>query len=322
MRAVTVEEHGGPEVLQISDIPAPTSTEGNLLVKVEAAGLNFIDTYHRSGLYPMELPITLGLEGAGTVVETGPGVAAFSPGDRVAWANALGSYAELNLVPAKDAVLLPDSVDTSTAAAVMLQGITAHYLARDTVALQPGHVCLIHAGAGGVGLLLIQMAKMAGATVYTTVGTQHKADLAHAAGADQVIVYTETDFGEFIESEIGPNGLDVVYDGVGAATFDKGLDLLRPRGTMVTFGNASGAPRDISPLELMRKGSLYLTRPTMFDYLQTRVELEERASEVFKWAGDGSLTVTIGAEFELEHAADAHSRLESRQTVGKVLLRP
>lgn len=322
MKATVVFELGGPEQLVLSDVPDPSPGTTDLLVEVGAAGLNFIDVYQRTGLYDLGLPFTPGLEGAGTVIEVGAGVTDFAPGDKVAWTNVLGSYAERHVVPAEKAVAVPDGIETDTAAAVMLQGITAHYLAFDTFRLNMRDRCLIHAGAGGVGRLLTQIAKMRGAEVFTTVGTEEKAELSRAAGADHVIVYTKDDFQEAVESVAGVKAIDVVYDGVGAATFMKGLDLLRPRGLMVTFGNASGPVPEISPLLLSQKGSLFLTRPTMAHYLQSRDELLSRCSDLFTWIGDGRLEVHIGGRYPLADAAEAHRALAARQTTGKVLLLP
>jgi NADPH2:quinone reductase len=240
----------------------------------------------------------------------------------VGWLNVLGSYADKAVLAADRAIPVPDGVTTDTAAAVLLQGITAHYLATDTFSLQPGHRCLIHAGAGGVGLLLTQIAAMRGAHVMTTVGSQEKAELSRRAGAHEVIVYTEVDFKEAVDASFGPHALDVVYDGVGAATFAKSLDLLRPRGMMVTFGNSSGPAPEISPLTLMQKGSIYLTRPTMAHYIRNRDELMSRVDDLFAWIEDGSLQVSIGERFPLEQAAEAHRALEGRETTGKVLLHP
>ena len=322
VKAIVVAQVGGPEQLVPADLPEPEPGPGDLLVEVGAAGLNFIDTYQRSGLYDLDLPFTPGLEGAGIIVGVGPEVSGFEVGARVAWVNVLGSYAERHVVPAELAVPIPEEVETATAAAVMLQGITAHYLAHDTFPLAVGDRCLIHAGAGGVGLLLTQVAKMRGAEVFTTVGTAEKGELSRKAGADHVIVYTENDFQQAIEDVAGPRALDVVYDGVGAATFMKGLELLRPRGLMATFGNASGPAPEISPLLLMQKGSLYLTRPTMAHYLQSREELLSRSADLFAWIGEGELEVRIGAEFPLAESVEAHRALEARRTTGKVLIRP
>lgn len=322
MKAIVVHQTGGPEELKHEDVPDPEPKDEHLLVRVEAAGLNFIDTYHRGGLYPMDLPITPGLEGAGTVLEVGDGVSEFGSGDRVAWTSGLGSYAEKVNVAAEKAIPLPDNVDSATAAAVALQGITAHYLATDTYQLVPGSRCVIHAGAGGVGLLLTQIAKIKGAEVITTVGTDEKAELSKVAGADHVIVYTRDEFQSEINSKFGAMKVDVVYDGVGAATFAGSLEVLRPRGLMVSFGNASGPAPEVSPLLLMQKGSLYLTRPTIFDYIATRQDLLARAGDLFDWIGSEDLDVRIGAEYALRDAPEAHRALEGRHTTGKVLLRP
>lgn len=270
----------------------------------------------------MEMPFTPGLEGAGTALTVGPGVADHQPGDAVAWTWAIGSYAEKVVVPADQAISLPDDVAPEIAAALLLQGITAHYLATDTSPLQEGDRCLIHAGAGGVGLLLTQIAKMFGAEVFTTVGSEDKAELSAAAGADHVILYTETDFKDEVETIVGSGAIDVVYDGVGEETFLRGLDLLRPRGMMVTFGNASGPPPEISPLALAGNGSLFLTRPTMAHYVATRKELLAGTSDLFEWVSEGRLDARIGAEFALADAADAHRALEGRNTAGKVLIKP
>lgn len=322
MKAIVVHEAGGPENLVIEQVPDPEPGPEEVLVEVESAGLNFIDTYHRGGLYPVDFPFTPGIEGAGTVIEIGEDVSEIEVGDKVGWVNALGTYASRQVVPAESAIPIPDDLEVDVAAAVLLQGMTAHYLATDTFPVSRGDNCLIHAGAGGVGLLLTQIARMNDAYIITTVGTPEKAELSRAAGADEVILYTETDFGEAVEDLLGPNEIYVVFDGVGAATFEKGLDVLRPRGMMVTFGNASGPVPEISPLILARKGSLFLTRPTMAHYVQTREELLARANDLFDWITAGNLEVRIGAEFPLEQAADAHRALEGRQTTGKVLLHP
>lgn len=322
MNAVRVEEHGGPEVLKWTSLARPTPGQGELLVRVEAAGVNYIDTYHRTGLYPLETPFTLGLEGAGTVEEAGPDVDGFRAGSRVAWAGASGSYAEFVLVPAAAAVPVPNAVHSDVAAAAMLQGMTAHYLAMDTYPLDAGEKCLVHAGAGGVGLLLIQIAKQAGAEVFATVSTDEKAALASAAGADHVIKYNETDFGDAVEAVVGPKALDVIYDGVGAATFDRGLELLRPRGLMALFGQSSGVVDPFDLGKLARFGSLYVTRPSLFAYIADRVDLERRAADIFRWIEAGQLDVRIGARFPMSEAAEAHRALEGRKTTGKVLLEP
>jgi NADPH2:quinone reductase len=270
----------------------------------------------------MQLPFVPGLEGAGTVLEVGPSVDEIGVGDRIGWTDVMGSYAERIAVPASRAVPLPDHIDSSTAAAVLLQGLTAHFLASDTFPLSAGDRCLIHAGAGGVGLLLTQIAKLRGAEVFTTVGSEEKAELSRAAGADHVIVYADSDFKTAVEAIVGPNAMHVVYDGVGAATFEQGLDMIRPRGTMVTFGNASGPPPEMSPLILAAKGSIYLTRPTMRHYLSDRQELLRRATDLFQLIGDDRLDVRIGAQYPLAEAADAHRALEGRATTGKTILIP
>lgn len=322
MKAIVVHETGGPEKLTLEEVPDPEPGDNDLLVEVAAAGLNFIDTYHRDGLYPMEMPIILGIEGVGRVVATGDAVENVAVGERVGWVIVQGSYAERLVVPEDQAIPIPDEIDDAVAAAVLLQGVTAHYLATDTYPLSAGDRCLIHAGAGGVGLLLTQIAKLRGAEVVTTVGTEQKAALSLKAGSDHVIVYTTEDFKEAVESIYGAHALDVVFDGVGASTFERGLDLLRPRGMMVTFGNASGPPPEISPLVLAQKGSLFLTRPTMAHYMQTPEELQERTNDLFSWIREGRLKVRIGAEYPLAEAADAHRALEGRDTTGKVLIRP
>jgi NADPH2:quinone reductase len=320
MFAIRVTQHGGPEVLEWVELDDPEPGPNDLIVELAAAGLNFIDCYQRSGLYPMSLPYTPGSEGAGTVIANGSDVTRFAPGDRVAWATGSASYAERVRVPEALAVGVPDDVGLDVAAAVGLQGMTAHYLVVDTFPLEAGHRCLVHAGAGGVGLLLIQLAKRLGAEVFTTVGSAEKVELATAAGADHVILYNEVDFGAEVERIAGPRPLDVVYDGVGRAVFSRSLELLRRRGMMVTFGNASGPVEPLSPLVLSRGGSLFLTRPTLFDYVATREELERRADDLFSWIAGGSLHVRIGARLPLADAAAAHRLIESRASTGKVLL--
>jgi NADPH:quinone reductase len=322
MWAIQIEQAGGPEVMQWRELDDPRPGAGQIVVDVAAAGLNYIDTYQRSGLYDVPMPYVLGLEGAGVVAAVGDEVTRWSIGDRVGWSSCPGSYATQVALPADQAVAVPDSVDLETAAAIPLQGMTAHYLVTDTFALQPGSRCLVHAGAGGVGLLLIQMAKLLGAEVFTTVGTEAKAELARAAGADHTILYRDVDFAEAITEIAGPRPLDVVYDGVGKSVFDQSLTVLRPRGMMVTFGNASGPVDPVSPLTLSANGSLFLTRPTLFHYIAERSELERRAADVFGWIAAGQLDVRIGHRFALADAADAHRAIESRQTTGKVLLVP
>jgi NADPH2:quinone reductase len=322
MKAIYIERNGGPDVLQLADRPDPKPASGELLVRIEAAGVNYIDVYHRTGLYPNPLPFTPGLEGAGVVTGVGGDVTGFQEGDRVAWTQALGSYAESHVVPAEKAVGVPPGVDTRDAAAVMLQGLTAHYLSSSTYPLQSGDTCLVHAAAGGVGLLLVQMAKERGASVIGTVSTEEKAALAREAGADHVILYTKEDFLEAVRRLTDGRGVNVVYDGVGQATAAKGLDCLAPRGMMVFFGNASGPVDPIDPLVLSRKGSLFLTRPTLFHYIADRASLEYRASEVLTAVATGRLHVKVGQTFALGDAATAHEALEGRRTTGKALLLP
>ena len=320
MKAVQITQTGGPEVLNWTEVPDPLPGPDDVLVSVAAAGLNFIDTYQRTGLYPVPMPFTPGLEGAGVITEVGAEVTGLNTGDTVAWSSALGTYAEQVVVPAHAAVPVPDGVDPEIAAAVMLQGMTAHYLVTDTFPLAKGDRCLIHAGAGGVGLLLIQMAKMIGAEVFTTVGTPDKAELAKGAGADHVILYREVDFGDEVEAIAGVRALDVVYDGVGKSVFTRSLSLLRSRGMMATFGNASGPVEPLSPLDLAP--SLFLTRPSLFQYIETREDLLRRSGDVFKWIAAGKLDVRIGARVPIQEAAEAHKMLEGRQTTGKVILIP
>ena len=321
MRAIRISENGGPEVLALEELPDPTPGPSQIVVDVAAAGVNFVDTYQRSGLYPVAVPFTAGLEGAGVVTAVGGDADDVAAGDRVAWCGGQGSYAERCALDAAGVVPVPDGVPLDTAAAAMLQGLTAHYLVVDTFPLKPGHRCLVHAGAGGTGLLLIQMAKRLGAEVFTTVGSPAKAELATGAGADHVILYDEVDFAEAITDIAGPRPLDVVYDGVGAAVFDTSLGLLRRRGTMVTFGNASGPVPPIAPLRLSQGGSLFLTRPTLWDHVAERSDLLARSQDLFDWIAEG-MDVRIGLELPLAEAAEAHRRLEGRATTGKILLRP
>lgn len=320
MRAMIIRNHGGPEVLRTETTEEPTAGPGQAVVRIAAAGLNFIDTYHRTGLYPRDLPFVPGMEAAGVVESVGPDVSNLAAGDRVAWCTAPGAYAEAAAVPAEALIPVPDEVSLGTAAAAALQGLTAQYLVRDTFPLGGGDSCLIHAGAGGVGLLLTQVAKRLGATVYATVGSEEKAELSRAAGADHVIVYTREDFAERVREIGGERCLDAVYDGVGRSTLAAGLDLLRPRGVMAAFGNASGPPDPVDPL-ILGKASLFLTRPSLFHYARTREELLPRAGELFDWIADG-LQVRIGARYPLEQADAAHRALEGRTTTGKVLIIP
>jgi NADPH2:quinone reductase len=322
MRAIQVAKTGPSNVLELTELPDPVPGSGEAVVALEACGVNFIDVYQRTGLYPIPLPFVLGQEGAGTVTALGPDTGGVAIGDRVAFTSVLGAYAEQIVVPADRLVAVPDAIETPTAAAIMLQGLTAHYLALDTYPLEPGSTCLIHAGAGGVGLLLIQVAKRLGATVFTTVGTAAKAELASAAGADHVIIYTESDFAEEVTTRAGEHPFDVVYDSVGADTFDRSLGLLRPRGLLALFGQSSGPVPAFDLGRLARGGSLYVTRPTLGSYIATREELERRSRELFRWVLDGDLSVRIGSTFPLGDAAAAHDALEGRVTTGKVLLLP
>jgi len=322
MRAIRVHESGGAEKLILDDVPVPEPKAGEVRVRVEAAGVNFVDTYQRSGLYPLPLPFTLGVEVAGTVSAIGADVHGLKLGDRVASARANGGYAEEAIVPAAQLVRIPEGVSSTVAAALLLQGLTAHYLACDTFALKPGDTALVHAAAGGVGLLLVQIAKRRGARVIGTAGSEDKARLAREAGAEEVVIYTRDDFAAAARRFTGGRGVDVVFDGVGRDTFEGSLNSLRPRGLLASFGNASGPVPPFSPLLLSQKGSLYLTRPTMASYTQTSAELRGRSEDLFRWLAAGELHVRIGATFPLAEAARAHRALEGRRTTGKVLLLP
>ena len=320
MRAIRVHAVGGPEVLKVDTLPVPQPGPGEALIRLEAAGVNFIDVYKRMGLYKVPLPATLGEEGAGTVVALGDAVNEVRVGDRVSWAGALGSYAELAVVPSAKLVPVPGAVSAQVAAATMLQGMTAHYLATSTFPLREGDRCLVHAGAGGVGLLLVQIAKLRGAMVIATAGTEEKAELARGAGADHVILYTSEDFVAETKRITRGQGVNVVYDSVGRTTFLPGLDVLVPRGMMVLFGQSSGPVAPIDPQILNQKGSLFLTRPTLGHHTATRDELLARAGDLFSWITEGRLTVRIGATYPLAEVAEAHRALEGRRTTGKVLL--
>ncbi len=322
MKAVFIEQPGGPEALKYADVPDPKPTAGQALVKVTASGVNFIDIYFRTGLYKAEPPIVLGMEGAGIVESVAPGVTEVKAGDRVAWAMARGSHAEYAVVPAWQLVRVPEKLDLKSGAAVMLQGMTAHYLTHSTFPLKTGDTCLISAAAGGVGLLLVQMAKRLGATTIAMVGNDAKAEMARNAGADHVILYTRQEFPPEVKKITNGRGVDVVYDSVGASTFLPALDCLRPRGMMVTYGNASGPAPEIAPLVLNQKGSLFLTRPTLAHYAATKEELEWRAGDLFKWLLDGSLKLHIERTYKLADVAQAQRDLESRKTTGKLVLEP
>ena len=322
MQAIRVHALGGPEVLTLDEIPVPRPGPGEALIRLGVAGVNFIDVYKRTGLYRIPLPATLGEEGAGTVIAIGDGVHEPRVGDRVAWAGSIGSYAEYAVVAAAKLVPLPANVAVEAGAAVMLQGMTAHYLATSTYPLKEGDRCLVHAAAGGVGLLLVQIAKRRGAYVIGTAGTEEKVELARAAGADEVILYTRQDFVAETRRITAGQGVNVVYDSVGKTTFLHGFDILVPRGMMVLFGQSSGPVAPIDPQVLNQKGAIFLTRPTLGFYTATRAELLWRAGELFEWIGAGALDVRIGAEYPLAGAAEAHRALEGRRTTGKVLLRP
>lgn len=322
MRAVRVHELGGPEVLTVDDIDVPEPGSGEVRVRIAAAGLNFIDTYHRDGKYPLEPPAIIGVEAGGTVDAVGPGVDGLSEGDRVAYTGQRGAYAEQQVVPADAVVRIPDELETQPAVAALLQGMTAHYLTHDTFPLSEGDVALVHAAAGGVGHLLTQICKLKGATVVATCGSHEKAKQVTDHGADEVVVYTEEDFVEAVGSFTDGRGVDVVYDGVGQATFLDGLDCLRKRGMMVLYGQASGPVEPLDPQELNKHGSLFLTRPSLFHYVDEREELERRASDLYGWLASGDIEVRIDRTFPLEDAAEAHRYLEGRNTQGKVLLVP
>jgi NADPH2:quinone reductase len=322
MKAIRVERYGGPEALSMAEAPTPSPGAGEALVRIEAAGVNFIDIYQREGLYPLPLPFTPGSEGAGVVEATGPGVAGTAVGDRVAYAGAIGAYAERAVVPSWRLVKVPDGMDTATAAALMLQGMTAHYLTHDAFSLKAGDACLVHAAAGGVGLLLVQMAKRRGARVIGTVSTPEKARLARGAGADEVVLYTEEDFEAAVRRLTGGKGVSVVYDSVGKATFEKSLGCLSPRGLLALYGQSSGPVPPFDPQVLNARGSLFLTRPSLAHYTATREELLRRAGDVLGWAASGEIKVRIDARLPLAEAAEAHRRLAGRGTSGKLLLLP
>ncbi len=322
MKQIQIAQYGGPDAMKLVDAPTPSPGPGQALVKIAAAGVNFIDVYFRSGLYKADLPFTPGSEGSGVVEAVGANVTEVKPGDRVAYAMTRGSYSEYALVPGAQAVTLPDSVDFDTAAAAMLQGMTAHYLTHSTYPLTPGDKALVHAAAGGAGGLIVQMAKMLGATVYGTVGSEEKAAIAREAGADETILYNEQDFAAEVKRLTGGKGVDVIYDSVGATTFLKGLDILRPRGTMALFGQSSGTVQPIDPNILNPKGSLFLTRPSLAHHVLTREELLWRARDVLGWIGSGKLKLRIDKRYLLADAAQAHRDLEGRRTAGKLLLIP
>jgi len=322
MRAIQIAQTGGAEVLQPRELPTPTPGPGEALVQIEACGVNFIDIYLREGRYASPLPFIPGQEAAGVVLALGPDAASVKVGDRVAWCGVPGTYAQFAVAPVARLIAVPDGITTRQAAAAMLQGMTAHYLAHSTCAIQNGDAVLIHAGAGGVGLLLIQMAKRLGARVFATVSTDEKAALARAAGADETVLYTREDFAARVREFTGGAGVPVVYDSVGKTTFDGSLACLRPRGILVLYGGSSGAVPPFDLIQLSARGSLYVTRPTLKDYTATREELVRRASDVLGWVADGSLKLRLEHSYPLADAAQAHRDLEARKTTGKVLLIP
>lgn len=322
MKAIRIHNHGGPEVLAYEDVPVPEPRAGEARVKIEASGVNFIDIYHRTGLYPMNRPCTLGSEGAGIVDAVGEGVTEVKQGDRVAYAMIPGSYAEYALVPAGKLVPVPDDIDAKSAAGIMLQGMTAHYLSHSAYPLQKDETALIHAAAGGVGLLLVQLAKRLGARVIGTVSTQAKADLVRQAGADEIVLYTQADFLAEAKRITNGQGVHVVYDSVGATTFEKSLDCLRARGYLVLFGQSSGPVAAFDPAKLAVKGSLFLTRPSLAHYTLTRAELLRRATDLFDWMQAGKLKLRIEKSLPLQDASEAQQLLEKRRTTGKLILVP
>ena len=322
MKAIQVKQVGGPEVMELVELPVPEPKANEAVVKLAASGVNFIDVYHREGRYKVPLPFTPGQEGAGRVVTVGKDVKSVKTGDRVAWTMTLGSYAEYAAIAADRLVPIPAGVSDQQAAAAMLQGMTAHYLAYDTHPLKRGETALVHAAAGGVGLLLVQMAHNIGARVIATVSAEEKANLARKAGADEIILYTQQDFEAETKRLTGGKGIDVVYDSVGKTTFEKGLNLLRPRGMMVLYGGSSGAVPPLDPIVLTQKGSLFLTRPSLGNYIATREELVARSGAVFGMMAAGKLQLRIEHMYPLAQAQNAHRELEGRKTTGKVLLIP
>jgi len=322
MKAIRVHAPGAADAMKLEDVPEPQPKAGEAVVKVDAAGLNYIDVYQRSGLYKLEMPLTLGLEAGGTVTATGPGVTEVKVGDKVAYTGVPGAYAQYATVPAARLVVLPQGVSTKQGAAIMLQGMTAHYLACSTYPLKKGDSCLVHAAAGGVGLILCQIARLRGAKVIGTVSTEEKAKLAREAGADETILYTKQDFGAEVKRITGGKGLQVVYDSVGKDTWEGSLNCLAPRGLIALYGQSSGPIGQIDPQILNTKGSLFLTRPSLNAYIATREELQQRAADLFGWVRDGKLKLRMEFEFPLKDAAEAHRALEGRKTTGKVLLIP
>jgi NADPH2:quinone reductase len=321
MKAIYIDQPGGPEALVFGDRPTPEPAAGEVLVKLAYSGVNFIDTYHRSGLYKLPLPAIIGSEGAGVVEKLGEGVTDFAIGDRVAYTMARGSYAEYHSVPASQLIKVPDSVALDVAAATMLQGMTAHYLTHSTFPLKAGQTALLHAAAGGTGRLVVQMATMVGAKIIATVGSEEKAKLTLSDGASAAILYNQQDFVAEVKRLTDGKGVDVVYDSVGQSTFLKGFDCLKAFGLMVTFGQSSGPIGTFDPLVLSTKGSLYLTRPTLFTYVAERKDLEWRSSDLFKWIAEGKLKIRIDKEYPLSETAQAHRDLEGRKTTGKLIIK-
>ena len=319
MKAIRIHAHGGPEVLQLDEVPIPNIESGEVLIRVHAAGVNFLDVYQRTGLYKAVLPFTPGMEGAG-VIEKAGSETSFKPGTRVAWTQHPGAYAEFAAVPSLKVVALPDGVDDRSGAATLLQGMTAQYLCETTYPAKSGQAALVHAGAGGVGLLLIQLLEQKGAKVYTTVSTQEKADLAREAGADETILYTKTDFVEAVKRFTDGKGVHVVYDSVGRTTYEGSLNVLRPLGMLVLFGQSSGPVPPIDPLVLTQKGSLFLTRPSLAHYVADTVSFKERATKVLNWVAQGSLKLRIERTYPLAELAQAHRDLEGRKTTGKLVI--
>lgn len=322
MKAIQVAQTGGPDVLKVAELPRPKPKSNEAVVEIKAIGVNFIDVYFREGRYPAALPFIDGQEAAGVVAEVGGDVKSVAVGDRVAYTGVLGAYAEFESVPADRLIKLPDPVSFEQGAALMLQGMTAHYLVKSTYPLKKGETCLVHAAAGGVGQLLVQMAKIIGARVIGTAGTDEKAHIAKQLGADDVIVYTRQNFETEVKRLTHNAGVEVVYDGVGKSTFDADLNVLKPRGYLVLFGASSGAVPPFDLIKLSQKGSLFITRPTLAHYIATREDLDRRASEVLGWVASGQLKISVGHQCKLADAAQAHRDLEGRKTTGKILLIP
>ena len=321
MKAITIKETGDFKQLTVDNIAIPEPSDNEVLVKIHFAGINYIDIYQRIGKYPGPMPQTIGSEASGVVEQVGKNVTRFSAGDRVAYSMVFGAYAEYAVVPEEKLVALPEKISFELGAAIMLQGLTVEYLTSDCFDIKKDMNVFIHAAAGGVGLLLTQVVKMKGAKVIGTTSTEDKAELAYKAGADHVILYTNDDFLENTNNYIGENQMHVVYDSVGKTTLSKSLNLLRPRGSLVSFGQASGTPPSINPLELQKQGSIYLTRPTLASYIQDADELEKRTKNLFKWVDDGSLKIRIDRQLDIDDAQEAHRLLESRSTAGKMILR-